>query len=73
MLFTNLFLILDDGELFGWGNNEYGQLVGIKEIQLAVPYTVKHNVPGKIIDIAVGGSFCLVLTGELNTQIIILI
>ncbi|CRL05544.1 CLUMA_CG017959, isoform A [Clunio marinus] len=51
------------GEVFGWGNSEYGQIIQNKETQ-------QINTPihldflkgyGKFIDIAAGGSFCAVL------------
>ncbi|XP_034252692.1 RCC1-like G exchanging factor-like protein isoform X2 [Thrips palmi] len=49
------------GEVFGWGNSEYGQLCK-DSLQLA---TSKHLLftrdLGKIIDVAAGGSFCMAL------------
>ncbi|KAL9962351.1 hypothetical protein ACROYT_G031445 [Oculina patagonica] len=59
----------DEGEVFSWGNNEYGQLaIDSEEEQFAVPTraSLLNNLP-KIAQVAAGGSFCVVLTvtGEL--------
>ncbi|XP_058066615.1 RCC1-like G exchanging factor-like protein [Anopheles bellator] len=56
--------INDQGELFGWGNSEYGQLgeVASENPQINSPRHLpfaKHC--GKIIDIAAAGSYCLAL------------
>lgn len=53
----------DKGEVFGWGNSEYGQISQESEVQqLSVPTNLKYfNDVGKIVDIAAGGSFCAVL------------
>lgn len=59
-------LVLNDkGEVFGFGNTEYGQ-IGIGDTQ-------QENIPrfleitkgiGKIVDVAAGGSFCLITNGK---------
>lgn len=59
------FLFTDKGEVFGWGNSEYGQL-GARDDgqQMSVPVNLKMpRECGKIVDIAVGGSSCIVLNG----------
>ncbi|XP_071440814.1 RCC1-like G exchanging factor-like protein [Hetaerina americana] len=58
----------EDGEVFGWGNNEYGQLLTINPTpQISIPKKLKlpPNV-GRVKDVAAGGSFCLVtnVSGE---------
>lgn len=58
---------LDKGEVFGWGNSEYGQL-GTKDDmqQLHTPIYLKPTKKcGKVIDVAAGGSFCLALNGKI--------
>lgn len=53
----------DKGEVFGWGNSEYGQISqneGVQQINVATNLSYLKNV-GKIVDIAAGGSFCAVL------------
>ncbi|XP_022685675.1 RCC1-like G exchanging factor-like protein [Varroa jacobsoni] len=50
----------EKGDLFGWGNNEYGQLLGAtKEMQLHTPKHIKLNK--KLKGAAAGGSACVVL------------
>lgn len=52
----------DKGEVFGWGNSEYGQISQVEGVQqINVPVNLKLDGIGKIIDIASGGSFCMVL------------
>lgn len=53
----------DKGEVFGWGNSEYGQVSrveGVQQINLPSHLNYFSGI-GKIIDIAAGGSFCAVL------------
>ncbi|XP_062552861.1 RCC1-like G exchanging factor-like protein [Armigeres subalbatus] len=54
----------DKGEVFGWGNTEYGQLVTDYEenpqINLPRQLSFLRNC-GKIVDVAAGGSYCMVL------------
>lgn len=58
--------INERGDLFGWGNSEYAQfrrLLGQDDAQFNVPRHLKlRNVPGKIVDIAAGGTLCSLLT-----------
>lgn len=56
----------DRGEVFGWGNSEYNQiLLDSLEQQINVPIQLKYlNNLGKIIDVAAGGSFSMVLNEE---------
>lgn len=53
----------DKGEVFGWGNSEYGQISQEEGVQqINVPTILKYfDGLGKIIDITAGGSFCAVL------------
>ena len=52
------------GEVFGWGNSEYGQFQTVTtEQQLSHPTRLSLDV-GKIIDIASGGSICMVMNGK---------
>lgn len=55
----------DGGEVFGWGNSEYGQLVvDGDEQQIAVPQVLEAlRGCGKIVDVAAGGSSCIALNG----------
>lgn len=51
-----------NGDVFGWGNSEYGQLS--QEQQINVPLNLKFlKGLGKIVDVSSGGSFCAVLNG----------
>lgn len=58
--------MLGNGEVFGWGNTEYGQLTSDSEgsPQITSPRNLDFLKDcGKIVDIAAGGSYCLVLNG----------
>ena len=60
-------LIIDRGEVFGWGNSEYGQLSSVtEEQQMSNPTKLSLPGIGKIIDIASGGSICLILNGKVK-------
>ncbi|XP_041975714.1 RCC1-like G exchanging factor-like protein [Aricia agestis] len=53
----------ENGELFGWGNSEYGQVpMTTKQQQVNMSYALVNFTKGlgKIVDIAAGGSFCLI-------------
>lgn len=57
----------DKGELFGWGNSEYGQVpMATKQQQVNMSYALVNFTKGlgKIKDIASGGSFCLIVNGQ---------
>ena len=57
--------ISDKGEVFGWGNSEYGQFKMVtEEQQINSPVKLNLSSVGKIIDIASGGSMCMVLNGK---------
>lgn len=58
----------DKGEVFGWGNSEYGQLPCTEDNQqINKPRYVECTKGlGRIVDIASGGSICLVLNGEFS-------
>lgn len=56
----------DRGEVFGWGNSEYNQiLLDSNEQQMNLPIHLKYlDKLGKIIDVAAGGSFSMALNEE---------
>ncbi|XP_077295793.1 RCC1-like G exchanging factor-like protein [Arctopsyche grandis] len=59
--------INDKGQVFGWGNSEYGQINfrDKKEQQIALPKALEDcNQFGKIVDVAAGGSHCLMLNSH---------
>uniref|UniRef100_A0A0C9PLF0 Wbscr16_0 protein n=2 Tax=Fopius arisanus TaxID=64838 RepID=A0A0C9PLF0_9HYME len=56
----------DKGKIFGWGNSEYGQLPtegDTTQINIATELSDCVKL-GHIVDIAVGGSFCMILTSN---------
>lgn len=56
------------GDVFGWGNSEYSQLLGEDDIrqQINLPVVLKKCKGfGKIVDVAAAGSYCLMLNGPL--------
>lgn len=59
--------MIDEGKVFGWGNNEYKQLgVVSEEPQIACPQLVDcSNMDGMVTAITAGGSFVAFLTGKL--------
>lgn len=72
-IIINRFFLLfcsDKGEVFGWGNSEYDQLEIIDDVQqLHTPIYLKApSKCGKIIDIATGGSYCLILNGKTSQK-----
>ncbi|CAG9796320.1 unnamed protein product [Diatraea saccharalis] len=57
----------DKGELFGWGNSEYGQVpMTTNQQQVNMSYALVNFTKGigKIKDIAAGGSFCLIVNEQ---------
>ena len=60
-----IFFFLDKGQVFGWGNSEYGQLrLATTEMQLHTPrHLPLPPIFGKIVDVAAAGTACLVLNG----------
>jgi len=55
----------DKGEVFGWGNSEYGQLSSVTpEQQICHPKHMPLKGLGKVVDIASGGTVCMVLNEE---------
>lgn len=65
--FFRIFSLLGKGEVFGWGNAEYGQLKTYGDTQqINSPQILPTKGIGKIIDIAAGGSFCMLLNGKLD-------
>lgn len=60
-----LFVFVDKNEVFGWGNSEYNQLDlhgGIQQTNTPI-HLQNTKKCGKVIDIASGGSACMVLNG----------
>ena len=57
--------ILDRGDVFGWGNNEYDQLsmVTKDQSQVAIPQNLAFKDVGKIVKVAAAGATCAVLNG----------
>ncbi|KAK4297550.1 hypothetical protein Pmani_030041 [Petrolisthes manimaculis] len=54
--------INDKGDVFGWGNSEYGQLNSVTdEMQLHTSRRLKFPGMKKVVDVASGGTMCLVL------------
>ncbi|XP_067008826.2 RCC1-like G exchanging factor-like protein [Anabrus simplex] len=53
----------DEGDVFGWGNTEYGQLGCDEDVQQqnTARFVESCRPLGKIVDVAAGGSFCLVV------------
>lgn len=55
--------------MFGWGNNEYGQLAMANNVNQTQIHTSRHlkvdnNSIGKISDVAAAGSMCALINGE---------
>ena len=59
-------LLTDDGVVFAWGNNEYGQLaLNTNEIQVTIPQQCQlPSLSDRMVDIASGGAFTCFLTGQ---------
>ena len=65
-----MILFSDQGEVFGWGNSEYGQFRMVtEEQQINHPVKLSLKGIGKIIDIASGGTICMVLNGNNITRL----
>jgi len=58
--------VTDDGIVFAWGNNEYGQLaLNTSEIQVTVPQQCQlPSLSERIVHVASGGAFTCFLTGQ---------
>ncbi|EQD51099.1 Williams-Beuren syndrome chromosome region 16, isoform CRA_b, partial [mine drainage metagenome] len=56
----------DKGEVFGWGNSEYGQLGMVtSEQQVGVSRCLGlEKQLGKVVSVAAGGSMCGLVNGE---------
>lgn len=59
-------MFLDKGEVFGWGNNEYKQLLQRGEdMQYNSPINITQlNSLEPIVDVAAGGSCCIAVNGK---------
>ena len=57
--------VTDDGVVFAWGNNEYGQLaLNTSELQVAVPQQCwLPLLSDRVVNVASGGAFTCFLTG----------
>lgn len=56
----------DKGDVFGWGNSEYGQ-ISDHEMQISLPRFMKQcSNFSRIVDIAASGSACLILNEDGN-------
>lgn len=56
--------VSDSGDLFGWGNSEYGQLSMVtSDTQVNIPRRLPVRDCGKIIQVASGGTVCAALNG----------
>jgi alpha-tubulin suppressor-like RCC1 family protein len=67
LIYDELIVITENGDLFGWGNSEYGQL--LCDSNVTQLHTSRHiQIPGvgKIVDAVAGGSFCAALNCKLN-------
>ena len=61
----------DNGEVFGWGNSEYSQLdMATDEQQVNSPVKLNLGDVGKVLDVASGGSMCMVLNGKSYLRLI---
>ena len=59
--------ISDKGDVFGWGNSEYSQLLQDEVLQINTPrHLGKFRGLGKITDVAAGGSFCIAANGRFD-------
>jgi len=59
-------MLLDKGEVFGWGNSEYGQLLlDNDKYQINTPKNLPLKSIGKITDIGASGSACIALNGKI--------
>lgn len=55
----------DKGDVFGWGNSEYGQLNSVTdEMQLHTSRRLAFPGMKRVVDVAAGGTMCLLLDGE---------
>lgn len=68
LIFFIMCIFTDKGEVFGWGNSEYGQLLlNDDKYQVNTPKNLPLNKTiGNIIDIGTTGSACIALNGKKN-------
>lgn len=58
----------EDGQLFAWGNSEYGQLSMVTDhTQVNVPRYLPVHSCGTVVKAAAGGSICALLNGNSST------
>jgi alpha-tubulin suppressor-like RCC1 family protein len=59
--------ISDKGDVFGWGNSEYSQLLQEEVLQINTPrHLGKFRDLGKITDVAAAGSSCIAANGRFD-------
>jgi len=55
----------EKGDVFGWGNSEYGQFSLLTdEQQISIPRQLPFKGLGNIVDVASGGTVCMLLNEE---------
>jgi alpha-tubulin suppressor-like RCC1 family protein len=64
--------VLDDGSLWGWGNNNFGQLgvghtIGIEQLDIDIdhPTKIEFFEGRRVVDFDVGENMAIVLTGKI--------
>ena len=59
-----------DGLVYGWGNNEYGQLgVATDDPQISTPIHLDlSDLDGRLVSMATGGAFTAFLTSNSSTK-----
>ena len=59
-----------DGQVFGWGNNEYGQLgVPTDDPQISTPVPLDlSDLDGRLVSMATGGAFTAFSTSKGHTK-----
>lgn len=67
-------MVTDKGNVFGWGNSEYAQLLmegENQQINIATELSALKKL-GHIVDIACGGCFCMVLNSKYLSNCLII-
>jgi len=65
---------VDKGELFGWGNNEYDQLITPAEhddqMQVSTPRHLPLAGVGRVVKATAAGAMCAVINGNMLQHLI---
>ena len=63
---VHYFIISENGDVFGWGNSEYGQFSAVidKEMQVNVPRYLPLLQHKRIQQVAAAGTMCGLLDGK---------